>query len=188
LWNTMLKMRKLADCCNDLATYAPPLSQTHLPSPNRRHPMNFQPRAAPVRDVCSPIPHVYCSYGEAKPPAEQGIDECVPDELHDYSSALHVCDARCETLQKLCNVERRYQEGITGKAAPRRGPYYVQDPQVALRRLSVPSVRSVQPTACVFRASAAARRPSRALPTSSSARHALTHPRHTFLLTCAAGH
>ena len=23
LWNTMLKMRKLADCCNDLATYAP---------------------------------------------------------------------------------------------------------------------------------------------------------------------
>lgn len=59
LWNTMLKMRKLADCCNDLATYAPPLSQTHLPSSNRRHPMNFQPRAAPVRDVCV-VAHTSC--------------------------------------------------------------------------------------------------------------------------------
>jgi hypothetical protein len=56
-------------------------------------------------------------YGEAKPPAEQGIDECV---------------SRILLQRKSCNMRGRYQEGITGKAPPRRGPHYVQDPQVLL--------------------------------------------------------
>jgi hypothetical protein len=67
LWNTMLKMRKLADCCNDLATYC--CFPTAVPQKS----YHIIPRFLSSR-VCH-------RYGEAKPPAEQGIDEFVSQSL-----------------------------------------------------------------------------------------------------------
>jgi hypothetical protein len=68
LWNTMLKMRKLADCCIDLATYFPFC-------------LAF-PQSCNYDDIGSSLSRFCHRYGEAKPPAEQGIDEYVCDPVY----------------------------------------------------------------------------------------------------------